>query len=336
MRALLKKIVKPLLYPYLPKVESSTNKYISSTSDNSDRYQLETTFKGSSGIEVPVYKHYRYAVKPGWKYYGPLSALDDLNKKGLLEENDKEFLIRAVGHRTLTVPLEEAYDVVKKYQHKHVDLFLVEEIPPLAKRLLKPELNDIAEEIEFIKKGHSGRIKEVTDNKLTEYDSKPKILEIGYTSGGTSIIAFEKLGFDAHGIDYYFNESVKQTMRHEYIQELVGSSVSFHVGDITRETAFDDETFDIVYSASVIEHILDLDGAFKEIKRILKKGGLLISNYGSFLFPGGGHSLGDLDSPWAHVRLPKADYYDYLRKLRPYEADIAIDWIENALCPNYT
>jgi len=294
-------------------------------------YEIEKTYRTSGGVELPVYKHYRYMQKPGWEYYGPLSALNDLRKKSLLSEEDEKFLKKAIGDNTLTVPLNQAYDVLKKYQAEYKDLFLMNEIPLLGKRLLKPTKNEIEKEISRTVFRHKRMLKSVGYN-----NKKSKVLEIGYTSGGVSIAAFERLGFEAHAVDYYFNDTVKETLRHEYIKKLTNSNVNFYVGDITKRIIFNNNQFDLVYSNSVIEHILDLNGAFSEIYRILKPGGLSVHYYGSFLFPAGGHSLGTLDSPWAHVRLKKEDYYNYIRELRPYEAEVAIEWIENSLCPDYT
>lgn len=301
------------------------------------KFEYESSYQTNSGTEIPVYKHYRYSIKPGWKYYGPLAALDQLNALGLLDNRAQSFLSSTVGYRTLTKPLDEAYQVLNKYLNKHADLFLSLEIPVLDKRPLKPTSREIDLSLKKTIKNHKRFLK--IARRTTEFSSgnKPsKILEIGYTSGGESIIAFEKMGFDAHAIDYFFNDSVQQSTRHEYIKKLTKSNVTFHVGDISKETPFKDETFDIIYSKSVIEHILDVKSAFKEMFRILKKGGVIIHNYGSFQMPGGGHSLGILDSPWAHIRLDESEYYDYIRKMRPYEADIAIDWIQNALKPRDT
>jgi SAM-dependent methyltransferase len=289
-----------------------------------------------AGKRLPIFKHYRHAVKPGWKYYGPLSALNDLGNKGLLAVEDKAFLKKAVGHRTLTVPLEEVRSVLDKYLQKHADLFLTLDIPPLAKRLLKPSLAETNKLIESWVTRHKQLVYGLKARGVDMRQRKFKVLEIGYTSGGESINALERLGFEAHGIDYFFNASVKQTLRHEFIKNLVGSNVQFHVGDMTKQTKFDDQTFDLIISNSVIEHILDLDGGFREMHRILKNDGVMVHGYGAYQFHAGAHSPGIPDSPWAHVRLSEEDYFEYIRQTRPYEADIAVEWMKNSLVPDNT
>lgn len=47
--------------------------------------------------------------------------------------------------------------------------------------------------------------------------------------------------------------------------------------DVSRETLpFDDGTFDLVYCAEVMEHLLDPDFAFHEFKRVLRLGGKIL------------------------------------------------------------
>lgn len=47
-------------------------------------------------------------------------------------------------------------------------------------------------------------------------------------------------------------------------------------GDLEKRLPFDDDSFDVVYSGEVIEHIVDTDFFVDEIRRILKNKGVLI------------------------------------------------------------
>ena len=49
-----------------------------------------------------------------------------------------------------------------------------------------------------------------------------------------------------------------------------------HVADITMELPFADKTFDAVVSRSVLEHLTDQEGFFREAMRVLKPGGVFI------------------------------------------------------------
>lgn len=52
------------------------------------------------------------------------------------------------------------------------------------------------------------------------------------------------------------------------------------IGDISKKTPFEDNEFDFVLTLSLLEHVIDLRGAFKEIRRILKPEGYFASFFG--------------------------------------------------------
>jgi SAM-dependent methyltransferase len=59
--------------------------------------------------------------------------------------------------------------------------------------------------------------------------------------------------------------------------DIVGTYHPTHIGDITkRNDSIPNETYDCVVCMEVIEHTLDPVGAIREIRRILKHGGLLL------------------------------------------------------------
>jgi SAM-dependent methyltransferase len=68
-----------------------------------------------------------------------------------------------------------------------------------------------------------------------------------------------------YGINLVFGE----TFRH--------GPISYRHGDITQ-TEFPDQTFDAITCLSVVEHGVDLNAYFREMWRILKPGGLLITS----------------------------------------------------------
>ena len=335
LTALRRITLSKLKHPTLPvSLYGNQFEYLPGHENNSRKLEAYYTNNNSS---APIYKRYRYSIKPGWLYYGPLSALNDLNKLDLLKDHDRDFLKQAVGDRTLTVSLEECRAVLKPYLQSNSQLFLSPQIPDLGKRLLQPDPTKIKAEVNALAAEHRARFNQLSKmGLLNNTDHQPRVLEIGYTSGGTSVIGFERCGCEAHAIDYFFDRTVVQTPRHEVIKSITDSTVQFHQGDITQATGFAPNSFDIVYSSSVIEHIGDLGAACIEISRLLKPGGLSIHSYDPYFHPAGGHSLGILDSPWAHVRLPIAEIPNYIRIQRPFEADIAIPWIENALHQHYT
>src|SRR5207249_11402979 len=52
------------------------------------------------------------------------------------------------------------------------------------------------------------------------------------------------------------------------------------IGDITRKTEFTDNSFDAILTLSVLEHLGDLRTAFKEMVRLVKRGGEMLHMFG--------------------------------------------------------
>lgn len=293
----------------------------------------ELFFETSDGRRIPVYPHYRYSIKGGWQYFRPLFLLAQLCRKNLVPEREKEFLKKCIGHRTITMPLEEVEEhlrpIIKKLEHLFIPESLAGEMTPI----LAPSVDQVKQDIQNLTQAHERMFKML--DRLGVYIAKPgvKVLEIGFISGGYSIFAFEKLGFNPCGVDNQYGGLVKGNPLPDYISGLIDSKAGFFWGDITKKTQFEDESFDIIFSTSVIEHIQDYSGAYREMYRILKPDGVIIHDYGSFYSVNGGHALGILDSPWAHVRLSQKDYLRYIEQLRPFEVEEAKNWILKALNP---
>jgi ubiquinone/menaquinone biosynthesis C-methylase UbiE len=85
----------------------------------------------------------------------------------------------------------------------------------------------------------------------------------------------------------------------------------------------------------VLEHILDLPSAFKEMYRILKPGGIMIHSYDPYFHPAGGHGLGVLDMPWGHLQVNPDEYERYIKEFRPFEIDQAMNWYKNGVHKKY-
>lgn len=293
------------------------------------------TFRAGS-IVLEVDDSHRSSLKPWWHYFGPYSALRELDKRSLLDEKARLFLVSAVGGRTLTSSLEEARAVLQPYLTRHRNLFMTETVPDLEKRPMKPSRPQVVREIESHARRHSETIKKLEQRDLLPSDRKLRVLEIGYTSGGASVFGWEMADCEAHAIDYFFGGAVHSDGRHSYLSEIIGSQAQFHIGDITKETPLPSAYFDVVYSSSVVEHLNNLPQAFEEITRLLRPGGISIHKYDPYFHPLGGHSLGTLDSPWGHVRLSKSEILDYIQVMRPLEAEAAIPWVRSALYPEHT
>lgn len=98
--------------------------------------------------------------------------------------------------------------------------------------------------------------------EYTEDGSMPKILDIG-CSRGTALKNFAKFGeLELHGID-----------RRDEDYE------GFHFQECNLETEqipYPDNTFDIIYNKSVLEHVFNAENFLSESLRVLKPGGIFI------------------------------------------------------------
>lgn len=107
------------------------------------------------------------------------------------------------------------------------------------------------------------------------------------------------------------------------------------VGDIGERTSFKDNSFDFVITFSVLEHIGNLEGAFTEIKRILKPDGHFASlfgpawscHWGHHFYANAGHPLFDF-CQWklpSHIHLLASveEIFEYYRSKGATDAECA-------------
>lgn len=87
-----------------------------------------------------------------------------------------------------------------------------------------------------------------------------KIIDVG--SGNEEIFhGFKELGFDVWGVDIISHKDKK-----------------IKVCDVSKEKLpFSDNSFDVVFSKSLLEHLKPVEYPLMEMKRIVKKGGLIIA-----------------------------------------------------------
>src|SRR5690349_5011305 len=95
------------------------------------------------------------------------------------------------------------------------------------------------------------------------------IAEFGHVLRPQSMVLDFGCG-DGHMVDEYrsagvqaFGADVSLERRHEWLRPIT-------VSDAVYRIPFPDDTFDFVFSNSVLEHVEDLDSALDEIRRVLK------------------------------------------------------------------
>jgi SAM-dependent methyltransferase len=100
-----------------------------------------------------------------------------------------------------------------------------------------------------------------------------KILDVGCNSG-VAVGILQERGYDAYGTDLDEGAIAAGTAR---------GIKNLKVATGNRQP-FDDATFDVVLALDVIEHIDDDHAAVREMKRVLKPGGIMIIKVPAFKF----------------------------------------------------
>jgi ubiquinone/menaquinone biosynthesis C-methylase UbiE len=110
-----------------------------------------------------------------------------------------------------------------------------------------------------------------------------KLLEVGSGCGSNLVVWSRAIGIDAYGVEpdsTGFQSSFRISRRLLEANGLDPERVLDAKGDSLR---FPDETFDIVYSANVLEHTDDPLRVLEESLRVLKTGGILHFEIPNFL-----------------------------------------------------
>ncbi len=107
-------------------------------------------------------------------------------------------------------------------------------------------------------------------------------------------------------------------------------NVKFADDDIC-DSGLASDTFDLICSWEVLEHLHDPQKALISIARLLKPGGISIHEYNPFFCLNGGHSLCTLDFLWGHVRLNGTDFERYITQIRPQEKEKALSFYQEGL-----
>ena len=98
---------------------------------------------------------------------------------------------------------------------------------------------------------------------------KSKILDFGCGSGDL-VVQLRNAGYQAHGVDLddSFAENLSQTTPAGDVFRILGSS--------PYRIPFEDQSFDVVVSDMVFEHVQDYGRALAELRRVLRPGGVAL------------------------------------------------------------
>ncbi len=109
--------------------------------------------------------------------------------------------------------------------------------------------------------------------------SSMRVLELGSGKGGYSLV-FKK----------YAKELIISDFKKSEISGL-NHRLKFKRVDVNKRYPFKDNSFDLVFSCSLIEHVENPDNMLSEIKRVLKPNRYLYLSFPPFYSPVGGHGL---------------------------------------------
>lgn len=117
-----------------------------------------------------------------------------------------------------------------------------------------------------------------------DFDNNAVILDLG-CGNGELVKAYRQNGYRAFGADLEFGKGVDLSLQENGIIKLI--SPDYHL-------PFENNTFHLVVSDQVFEHVKDFPSTLREIKRVLRKGGM-----GLHIFP----ARYRLIEPHSHVPL---------------------------------
>ncbi len=125
------------------------------------------------------------------------------------------------------------------------------------------------------------------------------VLDLGCGLGGKTV-AYAQLGAaSVTGLDLR-SQSLRAASEENSRHNPTPSTVGFCLSDAAK-MSFADESFDLIVSVNVLEHVEDLYFALAECKRVLRPGGLMLFHFPPFYSPWGAHLEGWINFPWPHV-----------------------------------
>lgn len=311
-----------------PSVNDLSINFISTEFSNN-----QNSFIKDDGTIINLIPNYRWSLKKGWLDFRGLFLLNFLKNKSLLNDSEIAFLDNSVNEFTITKSEDEINKFVTPLIfNKYKDLFFIDENSNI---FIKPNTEALLPKVRHYENVYQSFVSK-SDALKKSFKPGNKILEVGFESGGFSMLALESFGLDVYGIDNGYSGIKEVSSYPKEVSAIFHSKANFVIGDITKRTEFSDNFFDVVSSEAVLEHIFGLEDAFSEMYRILKPGGLIFHSYDPYFHPGGGHALGILDRPWMHLELNAKEYERFLIEKRPFEANKAMHWFKFGINRSYS
>lgn len=118
------------------------------------------------------------------------------------------------------------------------------------------------------------------------------VLEIGCSNGYETYLLGTNAGSDAYGVDVNARGAWA---------DLAGDTVHFECADMTVNNPYEHDTFDVVISYVVWEHVTHPRALLQETYNVLKPGGRAWIRANLYCGPKASHRYRDINFPWPHL-----------------------------------
>lgn len=128
------------------------------------------------------------------------------------------------------------------------------------------------------------------DNMFSDMNIKGlKALDLGFGLGGVAFYLAEKYQMNIAGIEVH--PWMVQYAK-EHAPTSISNSLEFNTYNSAGELPYQPDTFDLVYSKGVLNHVADKDSLFRQVHAVLKPAGLFV--IADWIFP---HAAVDGSAP---------------------------------------
>lgn len=142
------------------------------------------------------------------------------------------------------------------------------------------------------------------------------ILDFGCGFGGKTAYYSSLEATKVYGVDFHDDFSLAQN----YCKEKNLNIEFFSLQD-NGLLPLEDSSVNIVISSAVFEHVLDIDTAFKEIKRVLKPNGLFLNRWHPYATRYGAHVNGLIGIPFVHLLFSEKNIIQVYEQLLKNKTD---------------